>query len=94
VSVHSHQHAASSDDRRRLALVLTITTTVLVVEVVGLCGLGQPGAARRRGPMLTDAAGLLITVIAATLALRPATATRTWGYRRAEVLAATLPAAG
>jgi hypothetical protein len=37
------------------------------------------------GHMLTDAAGLVIALIAASLALRPATAQRTWGYRRAEV---------
>lgn len=43
--------------------------------------------------MLTDAAGLLIALLAATLAVRPASAARTWGYRRAEVLAATVQAA-
>src|SRR5699024_10366851 len=36
----------------------------------------------------TDAAGLLVALIAATLALKPATPKRTWGYRRIEVIAA------
>ncbi len=90
---HPHEHAAGRDDRRRLALVLTITTTVLVVEVVGAAVSGSLALLADAGHMLTDAAGLLIALIAATLALRPATATRTWGYRRAEVLAATLQAA-
>ncbi len=40
-----------------------------------------------------DAAGLVITLIAASLALRPETDERTLGYRRAKVLAATGQAA-
>jgi cobalt-zinc-cadmium efflux system protein len=43
--------------------------------------------------VLTDVAGLLIALLAAALAARPETAARTWGYRRAEVLAATVQAA-
>ena len=40
------------------------------------------------GHMLVDASGLLIALLAASLALRPPSPERTWGYRRAEVLAA------
>jgi cobalt-zinc-cadmium efflux system protein len=43
--------------------------------------------------MLTDVAGLSMALVAATLALRPATPERTWGYHRAEVLAAAAQAA-
>jgi cobalt-zinc-cadmium efflux system protein len=43
--------------------------------------------------MLTDIAGLTLALVAATLSGRPATDTRTWGYRRAEVLAAAAQAA-
>ena len=88
-----HSHAGGLDDRRRLALVLAITTTILVVEVVGAVVSGSLALLADAGHMLTDAAGLLIALIAATLALRPATDARTWGYRCAEVLAATLQAA-
>ncbi len=45
------------------------------------------------GHMLTDASGLLIALIAVSLALRPPNPERTWGYRRAEVLAAGAQAA-
>lgn len=45
------------------------------------------------GHMLTDVAGLTMAVIAASLTRRPATDARTWGYRRAEVLAAAAQAA-
>jgi cobalt-zinc-cadmium efflux system protein len=43
--------------------------------------------------MLTGVAGLTMGLGAAVLARRPATAARTWGYRRAEVLGAAAQAA-
>jgi cobalt-zinc-cadmium efflux system protein len=43
--------------------------------------------------MFTDTAGLLIALIAASLALKPATQKRTWGYKRAEIVAAAGQAA-
>ncbi len=64
-----------------------------MVEVVGAVVSGSLALLADAGHMLTDAAGLLIALIAATLAMRPETDERTWGYRRAEVLAATLQAA-
>jgi cobalt-zinc-cadmium efflux system protein len=97
VSGHSHSHshgeAAGRDDRRRLALVLAITTTILAVEIVGAVVSGSLALLADAGHMLTDAAGLVIALMAAALAARPATESRTWGYQRAEVLAATLQAA-
>ena len=74
---HSHGHAAAGasgiDHRRRLALVLAITTAVLVVEVVGAVISGSLALLADAGHMLTDAAGLFIALIAATLTARPAT---------------------
>jgi len=40
------------------------------------------------GHMLTDSTGLIIALVAATLATRPATSARTYGLQRVEVLAA------
>jgi cobalt-zinc-cadmium efflux system protein len=90
---HAHAAATGGGDRRRLAVVLAITTTILVVEVVGALISGSLALLADAGHMLTDAAGLLIALIAATMATRPASDRRTWGYQRAEVLAATLQAA-
>lgn len=77
-----HDHVAgpgagTADHRRRLAVVLAITTSVLVVEVVGAVVSGSLALLADAGHMLTDAAGLTIALIAANLALRPATAERT-----------------
>ena len=100
MSGHGHSHAPAAaaagldrEHRRRLLLVLVITTTVLVVEIVGAALSGSLALLADAGHMLTDAAGLLIALLAAHLTTRPATATRTWGYQRAEVLAASLQAA-
>ncbi|WP_409331998.1 cation diffusion facilitator family transporter [Trujillonella humicola] len=92
---HDHDHGAAdpAQHRRRLAIVLGLTATVLVVEVIGALISGSLALLADAGHMLTDSAGLAIALIAATLAARPATARRTWGYRRAEVLGATVQAA-
>src|SRR3712207_6488078 len=75
-------------DRRRLALVLSITGTVLVAEVVGAIWTGSLALLADAGHMLTDAAGLVIALLAAHLVTRPATSRRTWGFQRSETLAA------
>ena len=79
--------------RRRLAIVLAITITVLVVEVVGGLLAHSLALLADAGHMLADVAGLSLALLAAALANRPATPQRTWGYRRAEVLAAAAQAA-
>lgn len=89
---HSHG-LPTSGQRRPLATVLGITATVLAVEVVGAFLSGSLALLADAGHMLTDVAGLSLALLAAVLAGRPATNTRTWGYRRAEVLAAAGQAA-
>jgi cobalt-zinc-cadmium efflux system protein len=90
---HDHGAGAAGDHRVRLSLVLAITVSVLVVEVVGAVISGSLALFADAGHMLTDVAGLTLAVIAARLAGRPASDQRTWGYRRAEVLAAAAQAA-
>jgi cobalt-zinc-cadmium efflux system protein len=79
--------------RARLGAVLAVTATVLLVEVVGAVVSGSLALLADAGHMLTDAAGLTLAFVATVLARRPATDQRTWGYRRAEVLAAAAQAA-
>ena len=90
---HDHGHGGAGADRRRLLVVLALTATVLVLQLVGALVSGSLALAADAAHAATDAVGLVIALLAATLALRPATARRTWGYRRAEVLGATLQAA-
>lgn len=91
---HTHARADPSPSGHRvLALVLAITVTVLVAGVVGAVWSGSLALLADAGHALTDAAGLALALGAALLTRRPATAHRTWGYRRAEVLAAAVQAA-
>ena len=89
---HGHGHAGGAGSKR-LALVLVISGTILVVEIVGAIVSGSLALLADAGHMLTDVAGLSLALIASVLAARPATPERTWGYRRAEVLAAAVQAA-
>ncbi len=79
--------------RRPLGVVFGISATILVVEVVGGVLSRSLALLADAGHMLTDVAGLGLALLAAVLAGRPATDARTWGYRRAEVLAAAAQAA-
>ncbi|AEI13511.1 cation diffusion facilitator family transporter [Cellulomonas gilvus] len=85
---HAHGHGHGHDDRRRLAIAFGITATILVAQALGALLTGSLALLVDTAHMLTDAAGLLIALVAATLAARPPTPRRTWGFRRAEVLAA------
>ena len=91
-SGHSHSPPGAGH-RRALAVVLGISGTILAVEVIGAFVSGSLALLADAGHMLTDVAGVSLALVAAVLAGRPATEARTWGYRRAEVLAAAAQAA-
>lgn len=88
---HGHAHTVASGTNR-LAIALTITCTILIVEVIGAAITGSLALLVDAAHMLTDAGGLALALMAANLATRPTTTRRTWGYGRAEVLAATAQA--
>lgn len=90
-----HNHAVSTsatgepgDHRRRLWLAFGITASIVVAQAVGSVVTGSLALLTDTAHAVADASGLLVALIAATLMLRPATAKRTWGFRRIEVLAA------
>lgn len=85
--------ASGLAQRRRLALVLGLTLTALLVEIVGAVVSGSLALLADAGHAMTDSFGLALALAASVLAQRPATAQRTWGFRRAEVLAAAAQAA-
>jgi len=87
-------HASTGERGRRvLAAVLAITVSVLLVQLVGVAVSGSLALLADAGHVLTDAAGLSLALMAAVLAAHPPTPRRTWGYQRAEVLAAGAQAA-
>lgn len=90
---HGHGHAAGrAVDRGRLRLVLVVTVAVAVVEVVGAWLSGSLALLADAGHMVTDAAAVALALSASYVASRPATTRRTFGFHRAEILAALMNA--
>jgi len=83
-----HAVTGTNAHRNRLIVVLVITFAVLIAEVVGGLIAGSLALLADAGHVLTDATGLIMALIAASLATRAATVKRTFGLQRAEVLAA------
>lgn len=90
-----HTHAPSAgaageptDHRVRLWIAFGITAAITATQAIGSFLTGSLALLTDTAHALTDASGLLVALIAATLMLRPASARRTWGFRRIEVIAA------
>lgn len=90
-SGHSHHHrpgTRSASGRRALTAALALIVIFVVVELVGGIVFGSLALLADAGHMLTDAASLALALFAVWLAGRPATPARSFGFRRAEILAA------
>ena len=93
MSGHDHAHAPGAGRHRsRLAVALGITTALLLAQIVGAVLTDSLALLVDSAHVLTDAAGLLMAFVAASLVERPATMRHTWGLKRAEVIAASLQA--
>ena len=73
---------------RPLAIALAIAVLVLALEIVGGLLSGSLALLADAGHVATDSASLVLALIAGWLARKPATAQRTFGFRRAGVIAA------
>jgi len=82
----SHQEAISS--YRRLKFTLAIVLVIMVAEVIGGIFSSSLALLGDAGHMLVDALALGLSLFAMTIARRPATATKTFGYHRVEILTA------
>jgi cobalt-zinc-cadmium efflux system protein len=71
-------------------MALILTATYMVAEVLGGVAANSLALLADAGHMFSDAAALGLSLVAVVLAQRPATAQRTYGYHRAEILAALL----
>ena len=93
---HDHGHAhgapvtgtAAAAYRGRLRIALSITLTVMVVEIVGGLLADSLALIADAAHMATDALGLGMALLAIHFANLPPTEKRTFGYARAEILAA------
>lgn len=87
-----HAETAASAGARRLLIVLGLVVAFLVVEIVAGIVTGSLALLADAGHMATDAAGLLLALLAIWIARRPATPDRSFGYARVEIFAAAINA--
>ena len=85
---HRSDHTHRVGSRRALGLVLALTVAYTGAEIVGGLLTGSLALLADAGHMLGDSAALALALGAAWLATRPATPERSFGFRRAEILAA------
>lgn len=81
---HIHTHG----NRRALGIALAITVTFALVELAGGLLAGSLALIADAAHMGTDVLALGLSLFAAWAATRPSTSTKTFGYYRAEILAA------
>jgi cobalt-zinc-cadmium efflux system protein len=93
---HSHEghspgaggHSHGGSNRRALSIALAITATYTVAEVIGGLITGSLALLADAGHMLSDNFSLGLALFAFWLSAKPPTPERSFGYKRAEILAA------
>lgn len=97
---HSHDWQSSSQEmrqmahtnRRRLLLVLGVGSFIMLAEIIGGLMANSLVLLADAAHYATDLLSVLLAFLAITWAMRPADKHRTFGYHRAEVLAAFVQA--
>ena len=84
--MHTHDHGHSAS--KPLKITLFIVLLVMVAEIIGGFLSNSLSLLGDAGHMLTDALAIVLSLFAITIARRPATERRTYGYHRAEIMAA------
>ncbi len=85
---HGSRLTLTGQHRKSLVIVLFITLAVAVAEAAGAWVSGALVLFADAAHMAADVAGIGLSLLAVVFATRPATPKRTFGYARAEILAA------
>ncbi len=83
-----HEKHRDATSTQPLKITLGLVLLIMVAEVVGGVFSNSLALLSDAGHMLTDALALGLSLLAMNLARRPATPTKTFGYHRAEIMAA------
>lgn len=83
-----HSHPPDDTRRARLLFVLGLAVAYMLAEAVGGWLSNSLALLADAGHMLSDVAALGLSLLAVWIASQPATPQRTFGYHRAEILAA------
>jgi cobalt-zinc-cadmium efflux system protein len=86
--MHEHEGHANDKTSRPLQITLGLVLLIMAVEIAGGIWSNSLALISDAAHMLTDALALGLSLFAISLARRPATPTRTFGYHRAEIMAA------
>jgi cobalt-zinc-cadmium efflux system protein len=89
---HGPHVTAAGRSRGTLTATLGLTGGFMLVELVGAFLTGSLALLADAGHMFTDAGGLALALFAIWVAARPPTPAKTYGYFRAEILAALVNA--
>ena len=88
---HIHgSHSLINTNQRRLLVALSITGLMTIVELAGGLISNSLALLGDAGHMFTDTLALGLSLFALNLAKRPASQTKTYGFYRAEILAALI----
>ncbi|MFC4065795.1 cation diffusion facilitator family transporter [Actinoplanes subglobosus] len=90
---HSHDHGpatATAGHRGALIGALSISVVIFAIEIAGAVVTGSLALLADAGHVLADAGGVALALGATMLAARPASGRRTFGWARAEILAAAV----
>lgn len=88
MATHAHSRQPSSAFMRPLLIAMSITASFTVVELVGGLLSGSLALMSDAGHMFTDTLALALSIVAIRIAYRPPTEEQTYGFIRAEILAA------
>ena len=83
-----HTVSAGAKNKSRLKIVLILTGSYLIAEVIGGIMTKSLALLADAGHMLTDVGGLILALIAIKLSEKSPNPQKTYGYYRAEILAA------
>ena len=92
LSAEARPPVSAGSNRRHLAIVLGVAILALVADAIAAWLSGSLALVADAAHRVTDVIGVSIAFGAATIAARPATHGRSFGYARAEVIAACVNA--
>ena len=87
---HGHRRSRAASNQRRLLIVLALAGGYMLAEIAGGLLTGSLALLADAGHMFSDVVALGMSVLALRIAQRPPTPSRTYGYYRAEILAALI----
>lgn len=87
---HNHFHEAREGNKKGLIIALVITAGIMILEFFGGLISNSLALLADAGHMLSDTSSLALSLTAIYFASRPASANKTYGFYRFEILAALI----